>query len=272
VDIISSLVFGLIYGLAEFFPVSAPAHQEIFSILTGREVEPAWNMAVHIGCLAAIFLAFFRRILHIQQEMRIASGSRSKRHPDLVAIADGRTILSATVPMFLGLMFLTWVQRHVSGLLVLAILLVCNGVALYVPQFLPGGNKDSRSMSRLDGLLLGAVSALSIFPGISRINAVLCTGRLRGADTTYLADMAVLLGIPWLLGLLILDIVAVVTAPVALSLMVWVSLILCALTAFGAGYAAISLLRFLSVKIGFTGFALYSWGLGLACFILYLMI
>lgn len=271
-DIVSSLIFGLISGLAEFFPVSASAHQQLFVILTGKSTAPGFLLAAHAGCLAGIFVAFFRRLTHIQREIRIASGSRSKRQPDMAAIADGRLILTALIPILLGLVFHNWVSDRISGLFLLAVMLILNGVAVYVPQFIPGANKDSRSMSRLDGLLFGAVSALSVIPGISRMNAVLCAGRLRGADTAYMTDMAVLLGIPWLLGLLILDIVAVVTAPVAVTLVSGICLVLCALAAFGGSYAAISLLRFLSVKIGFTAFALYSWGLGLACFILYLMI
>ncbi len=271
-DILSSLFLGLITGFAEFFPVSASAHQQLFYQLTGLERADAWHLAAHIGCLFAIIVLFFARIKHTLQEMQIASGFRSKRQADPAATAEGRLILTAAIPMFLGLLLLTRIERYTPGFWFLALMLCINGIAIYVPQFLPGANKDSRGFSRLDSLILGLASALSIFPGISRLNAVLCAGRLRGGDLSYITDLSVLLGIPWLLGLLILDTVAVVIAPVSLSLITILSLALCCIAAFGASYLAISLLRFLAVKIGFTGFALYSWGIGFVCFVYYLII
>jgi hypothetical protein len=47
---------------------------------------------------------------------------------------------------------------------------------------------------------------------------------------------------------------------------------LASLTAFVGSYLGITFIRFLAVKVGFSGFAYYSWGAALFAFILYLTI
>ena len=49
----------------------------------------------------------------------------------------------------------------------------------------------------------------------------------------------------------------------------------CILSVLGAGcgsYFGIMLMRFLAVKVGFTGFAYYSWGAALFSFVMYLVV
>ena len=52
----------------------------------------------------------------------------------------------------------------------------------------------------------------------------------------------------------------------------FIGCMMAAAASFGGGIGAILLMRFLSVKTGFSGFAFYGWGLGLVSFILYLMV
>jgi hypothetical protein len=82
-----------------------------------------------------------------------------------------------------------------------------------------------------------------------------------------------LLCIPLLLLLMMFDIVGIIAAGMA-----WLSLV-SALSLPGTGllsalsaYFGIMLMRFLAVKVGYTAFAFYSWGMALFTFILFLMI
>lgn len=60
-----------------------------------------------------------------------------------------------------------------DSLPVLAGMLFLNGVLVLLPQFLPTANKDSRSMTRLDGILMGLGGALGAVPGFSQTGGVL---------------------------------------------------------------------------------------------------
>jgi hypothetical protein len=81
-----------------------------------------------------------------------------------------------------------------------------------------------------------------------------------------------LLSIPVLVGLIIWDVIAIVTGFAldgALSLVLY---LLSAAVAFGMGTLSIKFQKYLSFKLGISGFAYYSWGLALFSFIFYLMI
>ena len=83
--------------------------------------------------------------------------------------------------------------------------------------------------------------------------------------------LALLLSIPALVLLLIFDVIGAFTAGLAgITFLVILQCILAAAAAWFGASAAIMLLRFLSVKTGFSGFAYYSWGVALFTFILFL--
>lgn len=273
-NVISALVYGLIYGLSEFFPVSAPAHQRFFEFLTGITVAPQFHCVAHLGGFLALLFHFFKRLEHIRRELRIAGKAKHhrKRQPDTVAIADGKLILMSAIPMVAGFLFMQEIEDRFSSLWIMAIMLMINGFMLYMPQFFPWDQKDGRAMSRMDGLLYGLCAVLSTIPGISRVNIITNAARVRGGSRVYAMDLALMISIVYLFGLLILDVIAAAGAAVLSGWIAMLALVLCGAAAFAASYVAIALIRYLAVKIGFSGFAYYSWGLGFACFILYLMI
>ena len=53
-------------------------------------------------------------------------------------------------------------REWVDSLAMLTIFLVINGILLFVPQYIPSGNKDGRNLSLLDGLLMGLAGAFCV--------------------------------------------------------------------------------------------------------------
>lgn len=275
-NIIELFFFGLLSGLAEVLPISAPAHQYLLSYVCGFEGhDPILLLSVHIAVLLALLISCRQRIAHLYRENRIASlkRGRRKRQPDSAAVADWKMMTTALIPIVIGLMLHNIVVLSLESLWGVAIFLILNGIILYVPQYVASGNRDARSLSRVDGLLMGASSITGILPGVSRIAAVSLFGQLRKGNRAYILDMALLLSIFWIAGLLLLDVVAIFgSAAASLGMLYTLGCLIAAAAAFGGAYSAIILVRYLAVRIGFSGFTYYSWGLGFACFILYLMI
>jgi hypothetical protein len=84
--------------------------------------------------------------------------------------------------------------------------------------------------------------------------------------------MSLLLFIPLTLGLLVFDIIAVVAAKITLTFLTLVMYQMYGTLAFLCALLSIVLMRYLAVKVGFTGFAYYSLGLALFSFVFYLVI
>ena len=273
-EILQGLFFGLISGLAEFFPVSALAHQKLYALFTGTQITPLLQLFSHGGCFVAVLVFCRKQLKHMQRELRIAGAKkhRRQRQPDMAAVSDARMLWAAAVPIVAGLLLRRIASAAFDQLWMMSLLLMGSGIMLYVIQYVPGGNKSSLSMTPLDGVLYGLCSALAVVPGLSRVGMVLFAGHMRKFDRSYMAELGILLSIPWLLGMLVLDCFALFGALSTLSLLSWIGAILSTAASFGATWASITLLRYLAVRIGFHGFAYYSWGIGLVCFILYLMI
>lgn len=267
------LLYGLISGLTEFLPVSALAHQSLFMSLTGTRDNPWLRLAAHIGCLLALIMAFVPYLSRLRRERRIAKlpRNRRRRQPDFGSMMEIRVLKTAGVSMLLVFLGYGFVHNLNERLWLLALLLLANGIVLYLPQHLPGANKSAESMSALDGILIGLAAGCGIVPGISRVAAGTSVSLIRGADKRYAGELGLLLCIPALAVMIVIDCFAGAGAAVAVS----VSMVLCCITvaaaALAAAYFAIYLFRFLAVKAGFSAFSYYCWGLALFSLIIYLI-
>ncbi len=269
-------LYGLVAGFSEFVPVSASAHQMLFSKLLGFDsYRPMVMLFVHAGMLGALIFQFRKRLFHIRWELQLVSlpAKRRKRPPDIDAVLDARLVMTAAVPALLGAALSFLAEWYCQQLLLLSLLLIGGATAIYSPDYLRGGNRKIRAMSRLDGILLGLCAGLSVIPGFSAMGSMLALGLIRKCDRAYLTELSLLIFLPFLGGSMIADLIGIfVSGFSGISFAVFFGSLLAAACAFGSGIAAILLMRYLSVKIGFSGFSYYGWGLGLFSFILYLMV
>ena len=273
-DLLHKLIYAFLSGLTAFLPVSPEPHQLLYRVMTGFEANDIYlTMSIHLGALVALLISCRSRIKRLSHERRLSRMSRKRRNrqPDTAALLDVQVLQSAAIPVLLSLLLCRRAGEWISTVLLMTLMLLLNGVILFIPRLLPQGDKDGRSLSRLDSLLIGLGGALGAIPGFSRVGGILAAGLSRGVDRRYILDLALLLCIPATVGLLILDVFAAITTGAVLS----GAALLCLLTgavAFGGAMLSIALMRYLSVKAGFSGFSYYSFGLALFSFILYLMI
>lgn len=272
---LQSLFLGLISGFSEILPVSAEAHRLLFQKMTGIGQQAALlRLASQTAALLALLLACYPRISKLRRERKLTQTPKKhrKRQPDSRLLLDIRLLRCGILPAVLGMMVYFALRNYVPALWLMAMILALNGVILFLPDRFPQGNKDSRSLSALDGLLLGLCSALSAVPGLSGIGCSVTYGKLRGADGSYILDMCLLLAIPVIAVMLGINGYFVLAAGAAVSTTLILKCVACAVAAFVGAYYGIILMRFLAYKVGFSGFAYYCWSVALFSFILYLML
>jgi undecaprenyl-diphosphatase len=266
------LIYGLISGFGEFFPVSSLAHQTIFLKLLGINDHPWLRFSAHVGALLAVLIVFTPTLLRLRRERRIAAipKKRRRRQPDFATLMESRVFRMTSISMmvlYFGYPLVAGVEQR---LWILAALLGINGVVLYIPQYLPRSNKTAQSLSSLDTMLIGLAAGSGMIPGISRVGAAISIGQIRGADRHYAADLALMLSIPALLLMSLLQLFGAFAVP-ALGAVLILPCLLVTITSFAASYLAIYLMRFLAVRVGYEVFAYYSWGVALFTLILYLI-
>ncbi len=275
-DWLISIFYGFLTGLGELLPVSAGAHDYFCGCMAQFDPQqPLLRLCIHAAILAALVLFTRHRIFHIYREMRIAAqpARRRRRQPDLLAVLDGRAVLTLLIPAAAGAALTGLVRSRLESLPLTVLLLMTTGILIYIPHFLPEGNRDSRHLSRMEVLFYGICAGLSAFSGISRLGALLSVGGIGGCSRGYMLDIAYLLLVPLMVLLLALDLLALLFGGfAAVTLVYFLQCILAGVAAFGGACLGIALMRFLSVNMGYTVFAYFNWGLGIFGFILYLMI
>lgn len=273
---LESALYGLLAGFTEFLPVSAQAHRAILLGIFGAETEhPVMGLFIHIGIMAALYFSCKLQLRKLFREYRLGKMTRRRRRGrflDLQSMRDISLFKAACIPLVL--VFFLYTKTAVWGekLYMIALFLLLNGLILYVPMFLPQGNKDSRSMSRLDGVLIGLGAAVSILPGVSRVGASSSVAIARGADMQQAYRWSLLLSFPALLILTCFDCYGIITTGFAGVKFIFVlQCILSAGVACLGAYLGIAFMKVLATRTGFFNFSYYCWGAALFVFILYLI-
>lgn len=272
---LQSVVYGLTSGVCEFLPVSADAHRALFSYLTGSgQEELVFRLICHVCVLLALLLSCRPKLEKLRRERKIAKvpAKKRRRQPDVKTVLDIRVLKMALLPLLLSFVFYIPARNLANDLWLLALILAANGIILFLPQLFPRGNKDSHSVSAVDSLLMGFGHGVGVIPGISGIGSAVSLGKIRGLDRQYAVDMCLLLSIPALLAMIGLDVYSIAAFGAAASFGQIIPYFLAGVTAFLGAYFCVILMRFLAVKIGFSGFSYYCWGAALFVFVLYLTI
>jgi len=273
---IESLIYGFVMGLSQILPVSAQAHRAIMLKMFGQSTEGGlMALLIHGAVFAAVYISYKEQIGQMLRENRLARIPRRKRkrQPVMQRVLDLRLMKMAFYVIAVGFLVYSSLESWRTDLSKIAIFLVINGLMQYIPMFIPTGNKDSRNMTRMDGLWMGLFGALGIVPGISRTGGMISVASVRGADPSHAVNWAVMLAMPTMAVFMCIDVYSMFALGVgSLGILALLRYILSAAAAFAGTYIAIRMVRIFASTTGFSGFAYYSWGAALFSLILYLSI
>lgn len=269
------LIYGLLSGLTEIFPVSARAHSILLMKVLGAErISALPVLAIHIGILAAIYLSSRPQLVKMSRARRLSRvpKKRRKRPLDIRSLMDSRLLLTMMLPVVLAVLLYGKLSAVSFSLLAVSALLFINGIVLYIPQFFPGSNKDARSLSRVEGFAMGVGGGLSVVPGLSGMGAAVSVGSICGVERSYALDMTLMMNMVYFAGMIVYDFAALFRNGVGLFSFQWLLIyILTAALAFLGAMLAIKIMRKLAADRGYQIFSYYCWGIALFTFILNLI-
>lgn len=268
-NLLQSVLYGLISGLTEFMPASSRAHQRIVREIFGSQVDPVMNLFVHIAVLVALFFSA-RNLFDIFMRERRISGARNRRQTASRSYIYP-FIRTASIALVIVFICITYIVDQEFSLLAVALFCFVNSVVLFIPDRLIQSNKTAQHMTTFDSLLLGMFGALSAFPGISRIGAVNAYAVGRGADRQHAYNWSLLMSVPAILLLILLDLIGIFSGALPVTFMGVLGYVFAAGFAYLGAYISVSLMKFLAVKVGFVAFSYYSFGMAIFAFVLYLI-
>lgn len=270
-SILTSILLGLVQGIAEFLPISSSGHLAIAQNLLGinTEVPEFFDVLLHLGTLLAVFVAYWQDIKDMVRELFAGVGDLIHRTTPKRVPPARRLILLiviGTLPLFLVLPVHKLVQGLSNSMGFIGVALILTGVLLFACDLIRKGRKDERTATWLDAVVVGVGQAIATLPGISRSGMTISAGCFMGFERRFAVRFAFLLSIPAVLGANILSLKDALEVGIdAGQIPVY---LVGVITAAVVGYLCIRLLKLIASKGRFGAFAYYCWAVGLLTLVL----
>ena len=272
---IQSGLYGFVAGLAEILPISARAHELLLLKFLGIQTNlDLLNLMCHLGVIAGLYFCSQSQIVRMNRARALARvpKRRRKRPLDTKSLMDWSMLKTMLLPAILGLLLYRYTRPLEKKSALLAVFLLLNGLILYIPQFFPSSNRDSRNLTRVEGALMGLGGTAAVLPGVSAIGASMSIGSICGVERSYGLTMAMLMDMGLMMGFAVYDVLGLFSGGLdGLTFVMVVQCLLGAGAAFGGTLLGVKALRFLAQEHGYGLFGLYSFGLALFTFVLNLM-
>lgn len=273
---LQSIAYGFLSGLTDILPVSASAHKilllKFFGVKGGMEMM---DLMTHLGILGGLYFCNQSQFVRFSRARALAKvpKRRRKRPLDTRTLMDISMLKTMLIPVVIGMLLYRYAATLQTRLPFVAIFLLINGLIIYLPQFFPTSNRDARTLTPIEGLLMGLGGGISVLPGISAIGASTAIGSVCGVEKSYCLNMALLMQMGITLGMVIYDIMGIFSVGIGtLTLAVLLRCLLTGVLACGSAILAIQLMRYLAAHHSYSLFGLYSLGLAMFTFILNLIV
>lgn len=275
-DMIQTIIMGIVQGLSEFLPISSSAHlvftSNFYKVFKGIEIVQESNQEIfldimlHLGTLIAVLIFFREDILNILKELYL--GFKNKNYSSIKFKTGVFIILGTCITVFVALLLNDFAESLVFKPGFVGGLLVFTGCLLLFSEWFSKKIKDKKDLQLKNSILIAIAQGLAVLPGFSRSGLTIATGLLCGLDRVVAARYSFLLSIPIILGasmiypLIKLDFVEVATYN-------WLSIIAGTVISAIVGYLCIKyFLKFLS-KFSLGIFGYYCLIMGIFTFIFF---
>nr|WP_086939743.1 undecaprenyl-diphosphate phosphatase [Thaumasiovibrio occultus] len=254
---IEAFWLALIQGLTEFLPISSSAHLILPSAILGWVDQGiAFDVAVHVGSLAAVMIYFRKEVVALLSAW-FGSMFKGDRSPEAKL---AWMIIIATIPAgILGLVLNDFVDLYLRSPWIIACTTIIFGLLLWWADKHSRLVDDEYQADWKKSLFIGFAQALAILPGTSRsgitMTAALYLGFTREAAArfSFLMSMPIILAAGGYLGL------KAATSDVPIE---WAPLLVGIGVSFVSAYACIHYFLKLVTRVGMLPFVLYRLVLG----------
>ena len=200
-DIIETIILGIIQGLTEFLPVSSSGHLEIAKELFGGNLVGEESMmttvVLHFATALSTVVVFRKDVAEI------FSGLFKFKNNEEFNFSL-KIILSMIPAAFVGFFFDDVIETFFdSQILLVGAMLILTGGLLFLAD---RAKQTDKNVSFPKALIIGVAQAIAIIPGISRSGATIGTSVLLGIDREKAARFSFLMVVPLILGKMAKDV------------------------------------------------------------------
>ena len=262
-EILKSVILGIIEGITEWLPISSTGHmilaEEFLKLNVSEEFMEMFRVVIQLGAILAVVLLYIKKLWPLKYTVKEDSKKLVWNKDSLMLWAK---VLVACIPAaIIGILFDDWLDAHLYTPIVVALMLVIYGILFIVIEN-RNKNRESKVKELKDltfktAIAIGLFEVLSLIPGTSRSGATILGAILIGTSREVAAEFTFFLAIPVMAGASLLKILKfVLESAVAITTSEIAILIVGCLVAFVVSILAI---KFLMKYIKKNDFKVFGW-------------
>lgn len=210
-DIIKSIILGIIEGITEWLPISSTGHliiaDEFIKLGMTDEFMEMFNVVIQLGAILAVVVIFWNKMWPFTADKTKGYNYITKGNglikKDVMDMWF--KVIAAMLPAaIVGIPFDNYFEAHFHNWQVVSAALIAYGVLFIVIEKINKSRKPKVNsipeLSYKTALLIGCFQALSLIPGTSRSGSTILGAMILGVSRVAGAEFSFFLAVPVMFG------------------------------------------------------------------------
>ncbi len=258
IELLKSLLYGIVEGITEWLPVSSTGHLILFGELLPMKVSDSfsemYDVVIQLGAILAVIVLFFHKLNPI-------APSKTTEEKKVTWSLWAKVCVAVIPSAVIGLLLDDWLDEHLYNYITVAVTLILYGILFIVIEKLKPSSKATiptvEGISYKTAFFMGAFQMLALIPGTSRSGSTILGGMLLGLSRSAAAEFSFFMAIPTMLGASLLKVVKLFAEGVTVTSLEWGILAVGCISAFIVSLCAIKFLMDFVKKHSFSVFGVY---------------
>lgn len=199
IEIIKSILFGIVEGITEWLPISSTGHMILLEQFVKLNVTPEfWKMflvVIQLGAILAVVVLYFNKLNPF-------SSKKTKEQKKDTWLLWSKVLVACLPAAIIGLLFDDLIEKFLDSPFIVAIMLIIYGIAFIIIE---NRNKKAnitelKNLTFRIALIIGIFQLLALIPGTSRSGATILGGIIIGTSREIAAEFTFFLAIPVMFG------------------------------------------------------------------------
>jgi len=210
-NVLDSIILGIVQGVTEFLPISSSGHLIIARDIFGWHgiSDLSFDAILQLATILVVIIYFRKDILVLIKAFCDLILRKQVEVKDKILIY---AIIIGTIPATIAGLFLeNYMETIFRSALLVSIVLIFGSVVMYCAEKVNArfrrtslssdqGVREDKALTIKDGLIVGLFQCLALVPGFSRSGATISGGLFCGLNREDAAKFSFLLSVPIILG------------------------------------------------------------------------
>ena len=210
-DIIKSIILGIIEGITEWLPISSTGHliiaDEFIKLGMTDKFMEMFNVVIQLGAILAVVVIFWNKMWPFTADKTKGYNYITKGNGLIkkdVMDMWFKVIVAMLPAAIVGIPFDNYFEKHFHNWQVVSAALIVYGVLFIVIEKMNKNRKPKVNsipeLSYKTALLIGCFQALSLIPGTSRSGSTILGAMILGVSRVAGAEFSFFLAVPVMFG------------------------------------------------------------------------